>query len=170
MSLRRHHIRTDLAATTKPLALPFGLPSGSLSRRRKRSVQTSRGEGAEERRRHPRVPIVLMVRYAPRQYGPDTPPELLVGQTVNISRMGVALEISHRLRLGGLIEMSLIQQNPLGCVDVVGRVAWCQPQHYPGSDDAESPPLRYLVGVEFSRLLSIRELRTLHESALLDAY
>jgi hypothetical protein len=170
MSPRTHRGIDPQLGATKPLHDEPVRKSGSSQSSRKKARQA--GEQAkvfEERRRYPRVWIALPVRYAPRQYALDVPPELHEAKTVNISRSGMALEVSHRLHRGGLIELAILQNNPPGCVDVVGTVTRCEPLH---SSDASLPdlnPPRYVVAVKFTRLLSLRELRTLHQTAMLEA-
>lgn len=123
-----------------------------------------------ERRQFKRISVKALVRYAPRQYGSDVPPDLWEGQTINVSRSGAALNLPHRLRRGGAIEMSLIQSNPPRCVMVVGRVVRCE--RIPGGDRLEadgSTHPRYLVAVKFDRVLDIEELALLRESAAPEA-
>jgi len=106
-----------------------------------------------------------MVRYAPRQLGSHVPPDLWEGRTLNVSRSGAALELAHRLRQDGMVELTLIQPNPPRCVSVVGKVVRCDP--IPGShsrDPNTTPRSCYLVAVEFTRTLDIEELTLLRES------
>jgi len=124
-----------------------------------------------ERRRFPRIRISLVVRYAPRQYGIDVPPDLWVGRTLNISRSGAMLELYHPLVGGGLLEMSLIQSNPLGCVDIVGRVNRCDlAPPLESSELQDNRRTRFRVAVDFTRALALRELRVLHELEALETY
>jgi hypothetical protein len=111
------------------------------------------------------------VRYAPRQFGSNVPPDLWEGRTINISRSGAALELPHRLRDGGMVELTLIQSNPPRCVNIVGEVVRCA--RIPGisgtgTDGTPGGPL-YMVAVQFQRILKIEELAMLRESRPLDA-
>lgn len=116
------------------------------------------------------MPILAVVRYAPRQFGSNVPPDLWEGKTINISRSGAALELPHILRRGGLVELSLIKSDPPRCVSVVGEVVRCE--RIPGGESIDtdgSPRARYLTGVEFTRTLEIEELSVLRESHPLEA-
>jgi hypothetical protein len=111
------------------------------------------------------------VRYAPRQFGSDVPPDLWEGKTLDISRSGSALELPHRLRAGGMVELTVIQTNPPRCVNVVGEVVRCKQipgRRVPHADGSPGGSL-YAVAVQFTRVLEIDELATLRESCPLDA-
>lgn len=111
------------------------------------------------------MPIPVVVRYAPRQYASEVPPDLWEGLTVDISRNGVAFELYRGLRHGGAIELSLIRFNPPHCVSVVGKVVHCR--RIPGGDSVGADGTlraRYRAGVEFNHLLKTEDLVSLEES------
>jgi hypothetical protein len=124
----------------------------------------------KDKRRFRRMPVLAVVRYAPRQFGSNVPPDLWEGKTLDISRSGAALDLPHILRCGGMVELSLIKSDPPRCVSVVGEVIRCD--RIPGGDttDADgSARARYLVGVNFTRTLEIEELSVLRETHRLDS-
>jgi len=124
----------------------------------------------KERRQFRRIPLFVMVRYAPRQFGSNVPPDLWEGETQNISRSGAALKLPHRLRRGGRIELTFINGDPPRSISVVGDIVHCR--RIPGAeikaDDGTPLPL-YLVGVKFSRTLDLEELAMLRGQDSLDA-
>ena len=124
-----------------------------------------------ERRRFRRIAMRVAVRYAPRQYGSDVPPDLWEAHTVDISRSGVALEIVHRLRRGGTVELTFIQNSPPRCINVVGEVVRCE--RIPGAsavgtDGSPGGPV-YRVAIQFSRILDMEEIALLRGDQPLDA-
>jgi len=130
----------------------------------------SSSEAEKDRRRHRRIPISADVRYAPRQFGSDTPSDLWEGLLVNISCSGAAIRVQHKLRRGGVLELSFIQTNPLRCLDVVGKVVRCEPLPglHPLTPDGTARQC-HLVAIEFTRLLDVEELAMLRESSPMDA-
>jgi hypothetical protein len=130
----------------------------------------STGRAGTERRRFRRIALRVTVRYAPRQFGENVPPDLYEGKTVDISRSGVALEIPHRLRLGGTVELALIQQDPPRCISVTGDVVRCSA--IPGSRSVDGEGMShhgFLVAINFSRILEISEISNLHDAGPLDS-
>jgi len=124
----------------------------------------------KDRRRFHRYPIPAQIRYAPREFGDNVPSDLWEGALVNISRSGAALKVMHRLGPGGVVEISIIKDNPPRCVSVTGKVVRCEP--LPGLHllSPEGTARRcYLVAVEFNRVLEIEELASLRESLKMDA-
>lgn len=116
----------------------------------------------KEQRRYRRILVSASVRYAPRQFGSNIPPDLWEGRVVNISRSGAALKLSQRLHSGGLVEMAIIQSDPPRCLGVVGKVIRCEPMLEIDSADPNKTPLTcYLVAVEFTRTLDLEELSQL---------
>lgn len=130
----------------------------------------SPSKSKKEKRRFQRIVVSVSVRYAPRQFGSNVPPDLWEGRTLNVSRSGAALELSHMLRRGGMVELTMIQSNPPRCVSAVGEVVRCE--QIPGVHSIRPDGTGhtcYLVAVEFTRTLEIEELALLRESAPLDA-
>jgi len=130
----------------------------------------STGGEEKDRRRFRRYEISLPIRYAPRQYQSDVPPDLWEGTLVNISRSGAAIKLMHRLRRGGTLEISFIQHNPPRCVSVVGKVIRSEllPGLHALTLDGTARGA-HLAAVEFARVLDIEELATLREAPALDA-
>ena len=130
----------------------------------------SAAEQEKDRRRFRRLSFSAHVRYAPRQYGSDTPPDLWEGSLVNISRSGAAIKVLHRLRRGGVLEISFIKNNPLRCVSVIGKVIRCEPMSglHSFSPDGTSRPCHF-VAIEFSRLMDVEEIAMLRDAQALDA-
>jgi hypothetical protein len=118
-----------------------------------------------ERRKHKRIDVKFAVRYAPRQFGSDVPPDLWEAQAVNISQSGAALKLPHRLRATGQVELSLMNHNPPRCISVIGEVVRSERLHGVDMKDAEGQARpAYLVAVEFTRLLEINELAMLRDT------
>lgn len=130
----------------------------------------TKSETATDRRKFKRIAVSVAVRYAPRQFGDDVPPDLLEGRAVNLSRMGAGVEISHKLRIGGRVELTFMQTDPPGCVSVLGEVV--RASRVPGGvgvgRDGQPAPL-HIVGLKFTRMLELRELAMLRGNRVLDA-
>ena len=118
-----------------------------------------------ERRKHKRIAVKFSVRYAPRQFGSDVPPDLWEAQAVNVSQSGAALKLPHRLRPTGQVELSLMNHNPPRCISIIGEVVRSERLHGVEMRDAEGEERpAYLVAVEFTRLLEINELAMLRDA------
>jgi hypothetical protein len=123
-----------------------------------------------ERRAYRRIPLSASVRYAPRQFADDVPPDLWEGRIINISRSGAAFKISTPLRDGGLVELSIIQANPPRCVSVVGKVVRCESMLEMDLTNPEGEPHRcHRVAVEFTRTLDIEEIALLRDTSTMAA-
>jgi len=119
-----------------------------------------------ERRQYRRIPLSASVRYAPRQFADDVPPDLWEGRIINISRSGAAFKISTPLRAGGLVELSVIQANPPRCVSMLGKVVRCESMLEMDLTNPEGEPHRcHRVAVEFTRTLEIEEIALLRDTA-----
>jgi len=119
-----------------------------------------------ERRLFERRSVSAVVRYAPRLIAGHVPSDLMEGRALNLSRSGVALELDHYLRPGGMVEMAMMRLTPMFCVNLVGRVVRSNPIPAtvgPSRKGGRDP--RYEVALEFARVLTLPEVEEFERNA-----